>query len=96
MRMIDADFVKQRINETMSPDYVYSVSRIENLIDEAPTIEVESVRYGRWKYVKAYKGAEFGFYQCSVCGESWWFRLKYCANCGAKMLPPTQTDNGVR
>ena len=43
MRLIDADFVKQRMNETMSSDYVYTTIRIKNLIDEAPTIDAEPV-----------------------------------------------------
>lgn len=43
MRLIDADFVKQRIDETMSSDYVYSTRSIKNLIDEAPTIDAEPV-----------------------------------------------------
>ena len=45
----------------------------------------EHLRHGKWKYVEAYKGAKFGFYKCSVCGEPWWNTMKYCGNCGAKM-----------
>lgn len=50
-----------------------------------PTIDAEPIRHGRWHHIKAYKGADFGFYQCSVCGDAWWFTTKYCANCGSKM-----------
>lgn len=74
-RLIDADFVKRKINETMSSDYVYSTSKIKNLIDEAPTIEAEPVRHGHWKIMAintfelSYGGTGYEpVYQCSECG----------------------------
>ena len=92
MRLIDADFAKQRINETMSSDYVYSTRRIKNLIDEAPTIDAVPVRHGKWTrdYESSWGDSRF---MCSVChckesvptcnGEpTIW---DYCPNCGAKM-----------
>lgn len=45
----------------------------------------EHLRHGKWICVKAPKGADFVFYQCSICGEPRWSEEKYCANCGAKM-----------
>lgn len=47
--------------------------------------EAEPVRHGKWMKKPAYKGAEFNIYTCSECGEPWWFTMKYCGNCGAKM-----------
>ena len=94
MRLIDADALKEMICNNVYPiadffnsrDYgMFWTGGIEKAIDEAPTIDAEPTRHGKWKYVKAYKGADFGFYQCSVCGEPWWFTLKYCSNCGARM-----------
>lgn len=88
MRIIDADFVKQRIKETMLPDYVYSTRRINNEIDAAPTIDAEPVRHGKWLYSRQY-----GTY-CSECGAAAFeivgeqyskLHTRYCWECGAKM-----------
>lgn len=83
MRLIDADFVKQRIQETMNPNYVYSIVSIQNLIYEAPTIEAEPVRHGEWLE------NDNGTYSCSKC-KSWipkeqQYYARYCLYCGARM-----------
>ena len=61
------------------------VDDVKMELDEAPTIDAESVRCGKWKHIEEYKGAGFGFLKCSVCGNPLWFTTKYCPNCGAKM-----------
>lgn len=56
-----------------------------------PPADVAPVRHGQMRYKAAYKGAEFGFYFCSECGQPfWWGSLnfcphRYCPHCGAKM-----------
>ena len=56
------------------------------VIDTAPAIESEPVRYGKW--IK--EELDF-YYECSECGGKWheqWIRskfLKYCPDCGCKM-----------
>lgn len=98
MRLIDADYVKQRIDETMSSDYVYSTRSIKKLIDEAPTINAEPVRHGKWiisdieEEEEKLDTAFARLYECSVCGAGYVYRMsediaeeKYCYNCGAKM-----------
>lgn len=91
-RLIDADALIESIKHGLwdweTVNGIESRTVLEQTIQDIrnePTIDAEPVRHGRWKYVNAYKGAEFGFYQCSVCGDAWWFTMKYCANCGAKM-----------
>lgn len=95
MRLIDADFVKQRIDETMSSDYVYSTKRIKNLIDESPTIEAEPIRMfgevGKWLVHGKWIGKSIAGYstvRCSVCGDVFSEnngKWNYCPDCGAKM-----------
>lgn len=97
MRLIDADFLKRRINETMSSEYVYSTIGLKNLIEEAPTIAAEDVKHGKWRLSKYYPH----IISCDVCGEPYELsnsmeHWNYCPHCGAKMLPPTQADDGVR
>lgn len=89
MRLIDADFVKQRIDETMSSDYVYSTRSIKNLIDEAPTIDAEPVRHGKWIFKEHIVTTDMsiGCFVCSECGcvSGNAIGNNYCFHCGAKM-----------
>lgn len=53
----------------------------QKLIDDAPTVEAEPVRHGRWV------GNSMDF-ACSVCGvyqNMYTGKTNYCPNCGAKM-----------
>lgn len=56
-------------------EYRKSVLRI---VDEAPTIDAEPVRHGRWE---CYLSDPF----CSECDEFAETVTNYCPNCGAKM-----------
>lgn len=55
-----------------------------HLIWNAPTIEAEPVRRGKWEYVD-YGG--FGNWHCTACREICICNgdFDYCPNCGAKM-----------
>lgn len=91
MRPIDADELKEQFSKvSFSGLAAYGfglaelhsgVSKMLELIDEAPTVEL--VKRGEW--VNIYPDC----YRCSVCGEDFviefdsdWY---YCPNCGAKM-----------
>lgn len=90
MRLIDADALREKAYQTypasmMNPyggDYVVKMEDIDN----APTIEAEPVRHGRWLY----DSCEMEFF-CSVCsreapvGMTTYHITNYCPNCGAKM-----------
>lgn len=80
MRLIDADKLKERIGNTVLGDFWF-----QSIVDQQETVDAEPVRHGRWVNRPAYKGAEFSIYTCSECGEPWWFTMKYCGNCGAKL-----------
>lgn len=59
------------------------------MIADAPTIEAESVKHGRWIRKESKR---FYWFECSECGypppldkfKREWFS-NYCPNCGAKM-----------
>ena len=91
MRLIDADALKDL--EEMeyiyfrSPATVpfYEAHKVWEVIDNAPTIEAEPVKHGRWL-------SDTGSWllgRCSQCREIYsWDSLagsNYCPNCGAKM-----------
>lgn len=68
---------------------------IADYIDDAPTLEMEPVRHGRWmeipnEYVSVAgeKGSYYGHVtSCSICHEvnPNAFKTNYCPCCGAKM-----------
>ena len=80
MRLIDADVLETHTYwecfENPDDDYEYV---LKTDIDNAPTIEAEPVKHGRWE----------GDGQCSVCKDYPLARYmrnpNYCPNCGAKM-----------
>lgn len=85
MRLIDADAdnLIARINNNFG-----AVTRfiIKSILKDAPTIEAEPVRHGRWvdKMVRDW--------HCSECGKKARFdgycyddKPNYCPNCGARM-----------
>ena len=88
MRLIDAD--EAIINFGFEWDDI-SPTRDEfvEFIKKQPTIEVESVKHGRW--IDAYPDIEpnpmFMYGICSECGFEQGISkyLNYCPNCGAKM-----------
>ena len=86
-RLIDADalldkFYQERPTITDVDDYYY-------LVEDAPTIDAEPVKHGRWDY---YSDSTFlrAHYRCSNCKHPThehyaWNDFKWCPYCGAKM-----------
>ena len=86
-RLIDADALKTVFDE-------WFVNKTDHrtmgeIIDDAPTIEAEHVRHGRW--VRCYEDwrKQFEGDECSACGFQHYGtainHYHYCPNCGAKM-----------
>ena len=96
-RLIDADALKVSIDEHVylvhhgfnETEYGCTQYGIHQIIDEAPTIDAEPVRHGKW--IKAdsqqYFRKHYPAFTCSECGQrkdsqkTW----NYCPNCGARM-----------
>lgn len=93
MRPIDADqLVKKTHNYYPSIDHYCCSRKVVELRDiiEAPTIEAEPVKHGRWiNRTKSVKGLLDYRFDCSTCGHIFWNagikNFNYCPNCGAKM-----------
>ena len=98
MRPIDADELKKDLGEVLiNLMKSHETSRIEkvgfalDVVDEAETLDVAPVVYGRWGepriigFDDSYR-AVYG-YPCSVCNDcTKVIDANYCPNCGAKMI----------
>lgn len=86
-RLIDADAFKKENERLLHCDFPYlSETTLEELIDEAPTINAEPVRHGKWMFnpSDAFE-AMFTKPKCSECGFESADGGNYCPNCGARM-----------
>ena len=86
MRLIDADILLEQMKHRR--DYVGRPSDAVCLVEDAPTIEAEPVRRGRWIN-------HGSFVTCSVCNEEQYgidTGRFYCQNCGAKMEVENETN----
>ena len=101
MRLIDADELKELFREVIGGiakkpeiqkdlEHMIRASAMTiQMIDDAPTIEAEPVRRGKWETRNEYSW--YSIY-CSVCGKWQTSRTKYCPDCGAKMEVNDETD----
>ena len=85
-RLIDADALADELavllerNTKLIDEWLANL--IEDAVDDAPTVDAELVRHGRWK-----KG-KYPLYSCSECGAIYQFvgyGYNYCPECGARM-----------
>ena len=67
---------------------VMAMELLKQKVKNAPTIEAEPVKHGRWIIVN-HKEC---FCRCSECGCMPMYKYNYCPNCGAKM--DGGADNG--
>lgn len=89
MRLIDADALKKNNWRLLHCDFPHlSEMTLEELIDEAPTIDAVPVRHGHWTHERlvSTSGGTYAVVRCSEC--KWqhpMLETKYCPSCGAKM-----------
>lgn len=95
MRLIDADALD--MFERLNSYYGDAWRDAQKEIDEAPTVDAEPVRHGKWLPCdkKGYiltetalrDGRRWYGYKCSECNNIYHGNAftKYCPNCGAKM-----------
>lgn len=99
MRLIDADALAAEILDTYGSDAgSEDVTAIYGMVINAPGIEAEPVRHGRWE---PYEFGDDTWHKCSVCGTADKYinivvrkgfadvrlvsKRNYCPICGAKM-----------
>lgn len=93
-RLIDADELLKALNEKG----VEYRADINAEIMNAPTIDAEPVRHGKWKVERSHDGYATGIMECSNCGwlfsyvpaleEEW----NCCPHCGAIMDKEAEDD----
>lgn len=99
MKLKDADALIEQIKNpyTEYPVMIKIRKAIEDMINEAPTIDAEPVRHGYWisekqtKFEKLFSPQRV--FKCSVCGNYLDFdgvnagrgSANFCPNCGATM-----------
>lgn len=106
MRLIDADALEKRMccqcndecsGEPCEPDECF----VLGVLRDAPTIEPEPVRRGRWNVQEDDFYTGLTVITCSECGGEWCFedicdveQLNYrcCPGCGARMEIGGQND----
>lgn len=96
-RLIDADAAMERLCKVIATSDIFGmgvgfgVSHAMDVIKQAPTIEAEPVRHGRWEH--GYNNGQYGIW-CSECRAGFAYSdnyeviatsHNYCPNCGAKM-----------
>ena len=92
MRLIDADAFSAQFDGYGWGEECDGL-KVLAMLDEAPTIDAEPVRHGRWisekcnhKPCRIKNPEKWVTYKCSVCGYSNGRKQSnYCPNCGAKM-----------
>jgi len=90
-RLIDANAFKKENEQLLHCDFPYlSETTLEELIDDAPTIDAEPVRHGKWiVWDEIIAGIYHTVSECSECGFTTdkMFReeMPYCPNCGCRM-----------
>ena len=96
-RLIDADALKKENERLLHCDFPYlSEITLEELIDEAPTIDAVPVRHGKWTADEILYTQ--GMTACSCCKTEYYrddlYMVgndaqgelpNYCPNCGARM-----------
>ena len=85
-RLIDADALFKDLDGMMevSPTGYIHGDTVADMINDAPTVEAEPVRHGKWIDTFG-NNMKYGF--CSLCGDMWENidTMNYCPNCGAIM-----------
>ena len=100
-RYIDADKINAKLmNEYhgMISDESMKIYKIIQMLDNAPTSDVQEVRHGKMNIYKPISRNRNATYKCSVCGKlcsSYYNDVgewKFCPHCGAKMDGDDETN----
>ena len=100
-RYIDADKINAKLmNEYhgMISDESMKIYKIIQILDNAPTSDVQEVRHGKMNIYKPRSRNRNATYKCSVCGKlcsSYYNDVgewKFCPHCGAKMDGDDETN----
>lgn len=89
MKVYESQKVKNLVNEVFDEAETFgwykAMAHLQRRMTDIPEIDAEPVKTGRWERANIHKDSDGFLYKCSCCGSPFWFRLKYCGECGAKM-----------
>lgn len=68
-----------------APCRACDVDDLKMELDEAPTIDAEPIRHGKWIVEAEDWRHQIEWFKCSCCGFPTSTAYKYCPNCGAYM-----------
>lgn len=81
----------------VSPEVMNYANAIAVAIVDAPSVDAEPVRHGRWVETEYYDAHKTPIYQCSVCwkgvADHYITQHKFCLHCGAKMDGGAEDDH---
>ena len=88
------DYVFKSASERMDLSVEYMSGwndAIHHIKANAPTVDAEPVRHGRW----IYRNPRVDIATCSCCGDRWGSIsvMNYCPSCGAKMDAQEKDDD---
>lgn len=99
MRLIDADSLKERLNNAADVDEFEPYGFIDDVyweIENSPTIDTVELKHGKWEKAKRHGVVVYSnaYAECSECHSviflGW--EMKYCPSCGAKMDGEAKDD----
>ena len=79
-------------NTYKAPSFAY----VCEVLDDAPTVDAEPVRHGKWINCGTYDQGYQVTLECGCCGEAvngYVHDYKYCPYCGAKMEAYEEEEN---
>lgn len=87
MRLIDADRALEIVRDQgiAHPNAYHLTNYATLILQEAPTIEAEPVKHGRWEPQTNNGVYELGCTECGYFPGIKFWTSPYCPNCGAKM-----------
>ena len=87
-RYIDADKIITDMDDMKVDGEVFTtaVNYVKLIVEDAPTVDAEPVKHGKWENYIADTGVEhWRVIRCSECEKVAIERYNYCPNCGARM-----------
>lgn len=95
MRLIDGDELAK--NFYVPSNELFYAGTVLDYIKEAPTVDAEPVRHGKWKGWHGDKLVgvtdddkdvyrHYHYYECSECYRKTAVKSNYCPNCGCEMV----------
>ena len=77
--------------------FVLSLDAVLGAIENAPAVDAEPVRHGRWlervEFIAWCEDDADIFVECSECGDTMPGEANYCPNCGCKMDAEVDDEN---